>query len=291
MNLEQNTNVQTENEPISISAFLENIPPNQLKTINDLAIYRYSRISNSWSDFFSEPEVQLHCPQETCNGIRFFRCYNRQEIRLNTENFSFFYITYRCSNCQATQKTYSLAAKILEEKKTIGQCYKLGELPPYGPPVPARVIKLIGPDREIFLKGRTCENQGLGVGAFIYYRRVVEQQKNRIISEIIKVAEKLNARQENIELLKKAIEETQFSRVMNSIKDAIPETLLINGLNPVTLLYSALSEGVHNLSDQECLEIATSVRIVLAELSERLSQSLKDEAELTNALNRLTRKK
>jgi hypothetical protein len=31
--------------------------------------------------------------------------------------------------------------------------YKIGELPIYGPPTPARLISLIGPDREIFLKG------------------------------------------------------------------------------------------------------------------------------------------
>ena len=41
-----------------------------------------------------------------------------------------------------------------------GACYKFGELPEYGPPTPARLIKLIGPDRELFLKGTRCENQG-----------------------------------------------------------------------------------------------------------------------------------
>jgi hypothetical protein len=68
-----------------------------------------------------------------------------------------------------------------------GECYKLGELPVYGPPTPARLISLIGPDREIFLKGRRCGNLGLGIGAFVYYRRVVENQKSRILDEIIKV--------------------------------------------------------------------------------------------------------
>jgi len=46
------------------------------------------------------------------------------------------------------------------------------------------VITLIGPDREIFLRGRRAENQGLGIGAFAYYRRVVENQKGRIITQI-----------------------------------------------------------------------------------------------------------
>ena len=68
------------------------------------------------------------------------------------------------------------------------------------------------------------------------------------------------------------------------------ESLLINGHNPITLLHSALSEGVHALSDEDCLELASSVRIVLGELSERLSQALKDDAELTKALSNLIKK-
>ena len=57
------------------------------------------------------------------------------------------------------------------------------------------------------------------------------------------------------------------------------------------LLHSALSEGVHVLSDEQCLELAGSVRIVLGELSDGFSQALKDEAELTKALSTLMKKK
>jgi hypothetical protein len=48
-----------------------------------------------------------------------------------------------------------------------------------------------------------------------------------------------------------------------------------------------LSDGLHGRSDQECLEIASSVRVVLMELSERLSQALKDEADLNHAVSKL----
>lgn len=38
---------------------------------------------------------------------------------------------------------------------------------------------------------------------------------------------------------------------------------------------------------EQCLELAGSIRVVLGELSDRLSQALKDEAELTRALSTL----
>jgi hypothetical protein len=63
--------------------------------------------------------------------------------------------------------------------------------------------------------------------------------------------------------------------------------LLINGHNPLTLLYSALSIGIHEQTDEKCLELAHDVRVVLIELSERFGQALKDEAELDSAVSRL----
>jgi hypothetical protein len=153
--------------------------------------------------------------------------------------------------------------------------------------VPHFLLSLVGPDRDLFLKGRRCENQGLGIGAFSYYRRVVENQKNRILDEIIRAARKLRASDLVIRELEQAKELHQFSRAVESMKDALPSALLIDGHNPLTLLHSALSEGLHELQDADCLERATSIRVVLAELSERIGHVLKNNAELDAALSKL----
>ena len=276
--------VQEEVQYESITDFLEGTPPNRESHISDLSEYKMCQYGRR--NVMRTPEIQLHCSSDSCNGIRFFRCISGAGKTLK-ESYEYIYVTYQCSNCQKTVKTYSLAVKLDADEKLTGELYKFGELPTYGPPTPPKLVKLIGSDRDTFLKGRRCENQGLGIGAFIYYRRVVENQKSRILNEIIKVSEKLSAPTERIETLKKAIQETQFSKALDMAKDVIPESLLINGHSPILLLHSALSEGVHALSDEECLELASSVRIVLGELSERLSQALKDEAELSKALSTL----
>jgi hypothetical protein len=139
----------------------------------------------------------------------------------------------------------------------------------------------------LFLRGRRCENQGLGIGAFVYYRRVVEDQKNRILAEIIKVAQTISAPPEAIVALEGAQKEHQFSKAIDSVKDAIPQRLLIDGQNPLALLHAALSKGLHNRSDEMCLEVATDIRLILAELAELLGHALKDERELKEAVARL----
>jgi hypothetical protein len=180
-----------------------------------------------------------------------------------------------CARCDGRWRGYS------------GTALKLGEVPPFGPQVPARVISLIGPDREIFLKGRRAENHGLGIGAFAYYRRVVENQKGRIIQEMAKVAKKLEAPESDLKLFEIAATETQFSSAIDKIKTAIPSALRIDSHNPLTLLHDALSDGLHARSDEECLEYAREIRVVLTDLAERMAQVLKENSELKEAVSKL----
>jgi hypothetical protein len=44
---------------------------------------------------------------------------------------------------------------------------------------------------------------------------------------------------------------------------------------------------LHDRTDEECLELATSIRVVLTEFAERVANALKDEAELNTAVARL----
>lgn len=268
----------------TFAEFLEASPPNRPVQITDLMDTKWN--SHFQRSYLKTPEIQLHCPDDSCNGIRFHRCTNGNYTEIPSETPIDCFITYLCSNCRQHTKIFSIRA-YRESGNDNGILSKYGEYPIFGPPIPPRLLKLIGPDRDNFLKGRRCENQGLGVGAFAYYRRVIEHQKDRILKEIVKVSEKIGAPKEKIAILNSALLESQFTKALDMAKDAMPDSLLINGHSPLKLLYRALSEGIHNLSDDECLGYASSIRIVLGELSDRLSQALKDEAEITNALNRL----
>lgn len=288
-NISEQEQTQKEIAYQTFAEFLESSPPNQPAYISDLVDSAYSTVTYN----LNTPVLQLHCPNESCEGIRSFRfaTISSEGNRLIENRFRDFYVTYQCSNCQNQQRTFSLKACVLKNGPPRGICYKFGEFPPYGPPIPPRLIKLIGPDREEFLKGRRCENQGLGIGAFTYYRRVVENQKDRIFEQIIKVCEKIRAPQNKIDALREAQKEIQFSKALDMAKEVMPESLLIDGHNPVLLLYRALSRGVHELTDEECLQLASSIREVLGELSERLSAVLKDKAELTKAVSTLIHQK
>lgn len=192
-------------EATTLAAFLEGVPPNQAVLVEYLNIY-----VSTGPNPMNTPQLQLHCGSNTCNGLRFFR-YTGDRIHLVGKPRNLF-LSYLCSNCRETQKLFSIHATPAadNESDVSGTVFKFGESPVYGPPTPARMIRMFGKEREIFLKGRRCENQGLGIGAFVYYRRVVENQKDYFLDEIIKVAQKIGAPAATIETLVAAKSEIQF---------------------------------------------------------------------------------
>ncbi len=177
----------------------------------------------SW--LLQAPAIQLHCDNEACQGIRYFE--PKEAVYLRPKELKEHFLTFVCRNCKRTRKTYAFWSRLGEDEIN-GELMKFGEYPPFGPPTPARVITLIGGEREYYLKGRRSENQGLGIAAFAYYRRVVENQKTRIIDEITRVAQKIGADKEVIDDLAVARAETQFSRAVEAIKHGIPQALLID---------------------------------------------------------------
>ncbi|KUP02129.1 hypothetical protein AR274_19730 [Stenotrophomonas maltophilia] len=89
--------------------------------------------------------------------------------------------------------------------------------------------------------------------------------------------------------LERAKNETQFSTSLDTIKHALPSSLLVNGHNPIQLLHSALSQGLHAESDEDCLQVAGVVRTVLFATAERLGSALRDDTELANAITMLNK--
>lgn len=263
----------------SIKEFFEDVPPGQ-----DTKIAELSQRGAYSSNNLILPEINLYCSNESCGGIRLFNATGGKELSKGSNHL---FIFYKCKNCGNTVKSYSLWVFLNDDAKS-GMLYKYGEFPEFGPPTPPRVVTIIGPEKDYYFKGRRSENQGLGIAAFAYYRRVVENQKNRIFEEIIRTVKKVDpGNNVLIGELEAAEKETQFTKAVESIKHAIPQALLIDGHNPLTLLHTALSDGLHARTDEECLEIATSLRVVLTDLAKRMADTLKDSAELKTAVSRI----
>jgi hypothetical protein len=280
----ETTETHTSLAPTTIKAFLETFHPTKQSEIGELwTMYRYQGGSYRrviW------PDIRLHC--RVCEGERTFRC-KEETIFHQPSMISNAHPDYTCGDCHQQHKQFALHVAL--EGDNSGRIYKYGELPPFGIPIPNRVLRLFGEDASVFLKGRQCENLGYGISAFAYYRRVVENHRNDLFEEIIKVSRTVGAPSELIDELQAAKMEISFSKSLDKIKSALPQGLLINGQNPLRALHSALSVGLHDEDDGDCLASARAVRLVLSDLVEKIAILKQDNKQLNDAMQLLLAKR
>lgn len=271
--------------PVEWATFLVQYPPASVAVIKNISRGHYVSSGNPRAAL-SRPVLVLPCDSDACGGLRYFDC-RTAEFHVPVDSPDECFLAYECRHCHETKKTYALAFNV-SNSRTIGSATKIGEFPPFGPRVPPRVLRLIQPDHENFLKGRRAESQGLGIGAFAYYRRVVENQKDRLFDKLISVAQTVGISSDRCNALEEAKSGFQFRNAVAEFKDLIPDSLLIKGHNPLTLLHTALSRGMHSESDDECLDLARDIRAILTMFAEKLAQALSDDAELNQAISHLT---
>ena len=281
----QSTRAQARIAPLKKwKLFLETTPSNTFMKIQGLA-KREVNIHDVPTGHWSLPTgyIQLHCERD--NGLRRFDpCSKAPNVsRIPTYQF----IEYRCRDCQITSKTFAVMVIRSLDVAVDVEVMKLGEYPPFSAPISSKIQKLLSKsDLDLYRKGVRAEAQGLGVGAATYFRRIVDEQWTRLVKEIRKAAELLGV--EDLGVYDVALQETQFSRAVKTLKDAIPEKLLIlGGENPLTLLYQPLSKQLHTLTDEECLQQAADIRVVLTALLENIADVLKNQDELREAATRL----
>ncbi|MBA6379544.1 MULTISPECIES: hypothetical protein [unclassified Colwellia] len=280
--------------PVDVSGFLCDITVKRQEQNKGLAALEQRKIVEKTTQLSGKLQPSLYCGSDGCNNYTYFEMLSTTQQHLDLNCPSINRVAFRCCNCK--QKSYEFYLEITPtvngnaNNDTIFRIQKVGQQPRHGKAIPKKASKLIGKERNLFFKGSISENQGMGIGAFSYYRRVIDSQKDKIFDEIIKVLNLTTGNETLIQELTDAKAETQFTKAVDKIKTALPDGLKISGYDPLKLLYQALSEGLHNHTDEECLENAHDIKLVLFQFSERLDSALKDDAELTSAINRLARK-
>ena len=58
---------------LSIAEFLERVPPNQPRKIKQVVQWREGPHGRVAASALFAPEIQLHCDDKRCGGVRFFR--------------------------------------------------------------------------------------------------------------------------------------------------------------------------------------------------------------------------
>ena len=192
---------------------------------------------------------------------------------------------YRCSACRNFLWTFFV--RFGDDYESIT---KIGQWPPWSIEVDPALAKMLGNHAAAYKKGLVCESQSYGIGGFAYYRRIVESIIDRLLDEIgdlIPSSERATYQQALGEAKKTSVAKEKIELV----KDLLPPILRPDGMNPLALLHSILSAGLHDRSDDECLEDAQSIREILVFLVNQVLQSKESRKSFTAGMRKLLDRK
>lgn len=200
-------------------------------------------------------EVEFHC--DKCAALKPFHNSNSDNLIFEigiSQDFKYCTAIFKCVSCKYEIKGFSFLVKKYD--LTTLSITKCGEYPQKQLPKNKQLSKFLKNDRDEYDKAVICLANGYGVAAFAYFRRIVESNINRILDLIIETENPIDELVQEINELRK---ESPMSKKIEIINKTLPGYLRPPGFNPLGTLYAVLSDGVHSLPEDQCLEKANDI--------------------------------
>lgn len=239
-------------------------PPTKKEFCIAYALYEQFTFSEEhdeegWNLFFSQEPIDTYCPQ--CNSHSIFRHHitgsisSRSDIWVGNRRLS---VVLRCSRNSDHQLFFLFDVNDRTVQK-IGQYPSLAELNTYDVRQYAGVLSK--EDFREFTKAIGLAAHGVGVGSFVYLRRIFEN----LVDAAYQVAKNDSGWDEE------AYRNGRMAERIQLLEGHLPEFLVEN-----SSIYKILSQGVHELTEKECLSAFPVVKMgIELVLDEKLAAAAK----------------
>lgn len=161
---------------------------------------------------------------------------------------------------------------------------KVGQFPAWSIDPPPELRRALQTHEDTYKRGSICESQGYGIGAFAYYRRIVENIIDELLADIgslLTGAEQITYSAALADLNSTIVAKDKIAVV----KEILPSFLRPRGINPLGTLHEALSVGIHELSEEDCLTLAEGIRTSLAMLAKHIALAKHDKDEYAKSMS------
>ena len=191
--------------------------------------------------------VRLDCP--VCKLVNPFRhVSNRQETSSPNPLMTH---TLSCTGC--SEQTASF---FLELDPDLQWVRKVGQLPQWDISLDPDLEEALETDADLYKRAKICVWRSFGVGACTYLRRVLENRITPLLGIIQqnKVAD--GAPPEEVARIDEIIQGRTADEKIKLAREVLPETLLVEGDNPLGFIYDQLSAAIHRRDELECTDVA-----------------------------------
>lgn len=231
--------------------------------------------------------VNMFCPN--CKSNETFTMTNDYEDTFRHSNYPSknekITLIYYCSSCQIFSRQFQLYIS-----PDLDYYYKCGQFPQYELKIDKKLENVLGEHAKNYKKGLICESQSYGIGAFAYYRKITEEIIDKLLDSITELVASDN-RENYSEALKKVRSTRVTQEKIELVKDLLPDILKPQGINPLGVLHSELSQGLHKESDEDCLDKAVHIREILNFLIYQIINSKESTKQFTESMRNLINKK
>lgn len=235
-----------------------------------------------------EPSIHMSCPQ--CRSGQTFVMVNNWwtgsswEAPISKEPVR--QAIYGCASCQVYERHF-----LVEFNMEDMWVRKVGQQPPWDISMERDLERALGEEARLYKNGLICESQAYGIGAFSYYRRIVELTIDELLEDIARLIQGA-AEQSRYEAALDKVRQTKITEEkIQLVKDLLPPILRPSDLNPLGVLHSALSEGLHAHSDERCMELAEQVRGALEFLVREVAEREAAAQDFTSRMRKLLAEK
>lgn len=234
-----------------------------------------------------KPPIKMHCA--TCRSDQTFLMINEYYHGRTHANYpsggEVVLAIYACAGCKNSHRHFLI--KIAENRTSV---QKIGQFPAWELKGDVNVEKLLGIHKSYVRRGLVCESQGYGIGAFAYYRRIVEETIDTLLDQIAGLLDG-----QELATYSEALALTKKTRVtadkIDLVKDLLPASLRPDEMNPLKVLHETLSQGLHAESDESCMENAEIVRNIMVFLATQIATAAEAKKSFTSGMRSLLAKK
>jgi hypothetical protein len=231
--------------------------------------------------------ITQYCAHANCEDVTIWESFHDPGADLFGQNERLF----TCRHCKQFKTTfyYFWHRQLTIKNEDIPAYFvKIGQYPAMEELIPRELVRTLDQsDLSLYRKSVRCRNQGMGLGAISYLRRVVENKINIVLDDVADEAAKYGFQLEQLKRLDEAKTSWKFSEKIKYASVILPPSLRPGGHNPIDQLHDLASEGVHYSDDEEALLVYDECRPVFEYLFREIDARRRSAAEYAQQLAKL----
>jgi len=231
--------------------------------------------SRTFYEFTFAPTIQLYC--EACRLRSIWKLEDvSQPLNYETKIKSIVRLGFMCRNCGNSRVEYYV---LIEADATKGKITKIGQWPPFSREAdPAVTSGWSKADKALYRDAMTLRHSNKGIGALPYLRRIIENHIKDVLTLIRQAHERNPIDSFDESTYASAEASHRFKVKLDFAKAYLPNGLTPKGSpNPIDILYALISDGLHERTEEECVDIFDRCKTAFEYVVKKLSDAKRED--------------